>query len=419
MDKKNLIRGDVNLKKILFTPGIASIEALGSITRLIAIADEIRKKEKDCSIIFRAAGREADYAVSCGYEVVQGYKPKFDMQKFLQENVNKDIKGNSSQPKFSFSSICDVIRLKGLTSKEYVQNTFKEEMELVESFKPDLIFGEFEMVMPIVAKKMNIPYFCTGGTPCKKDFSYFGFTNKTEYGYAEDYNELLKSLDLETIENISELNQDYNCSKVFVPSIPELEDLKDSSKYIFLGSVTPKNFIKSDFNFEKKRPMIYVYLSAGGISPNVYQKVILDTFLGSEFDVIVTAGGNPNFRSSENSNTSNVHFMSMVPSDKVLKMTDIAIHHGGQNTTVQCIENEVPSIIFPVKHFERYFNAEKASEIGCALNSSINDFNKEFLLKTCREIIKDNAFKQNLKIYSDKIKSCGGAAKAADFILNY
>lgn len=409
----------VNLKKILFTPGIAAIEALGSITRLIAIADELKKRQKDCKIIFRTAGREADYAAACGYEVVQGYKPKFDVQKLLQQGSNNDNKGNSSQPKFSISSVCDVIRLKGLTSKEYLQNTFKEEMELVRSFKPDLIFGEFETVMPIVAKKMAIPYFCTGGTPAKKDFCYYGFSNRTEYGYAEEYNELLKTLNLKTIENICELNQDYDCSKVFVPSIPELEDLKDSSKYIFLGSVTPKNFIRSEFNFEKKRPLIYVYLSAGEIKPDVYQKVILDTFLGSEFDVIVTAGGNPQFKSSVRSNTSNVHFMEMVPSDKVIKMADIAIHHGGQNTTVQCIENEVPSIIFPGKHFERYFNAEKASEIGCALNPGINNFNKEFLLKTCIEIIKDNAFKQNLKIYSDKIKSWGGAAKAAEFILNY
>ncbi len=134
---------------------------------------KLKKTQKDCSIIFRAAGREADYATSCGYEVVQGYKPKFDMQKLLQQGSNKDIKGNSSQHKFSISSVCDVIRLKGLISKEYVQNTFKEEMELVQSFKPNLIFGEFETVMPIVAKKMEISYFCTGGTSSKKDFCYF------------------------------------------------------------------------------------------------------------------------------------------------------------------------------------------------------------------------------------------------------
>lgn len=250
------------MKKILFTPGIAAIEALGSITRLIAIADEIRKRQKDCNIIFRAAGREADYASACGYKVVQGYKPKFDIQKILQKGKGNDIKGNSSN-KFTISSLCDVMMLKGLISKEYVQNTFKEEMELIQSFKPDLIVGEFETVMPIASKKMDIPYFCTGGTPCKKDFSYFGFSNKTEYGYEESYNELLKTLNLKPIENICELNQDYNCSKVFVPSISELEDLEYSSKYMFLGSVTPKNFIKSDFNFEKKRSLIYVYLSAG------------------------------------------------------------------------------------------------------------------------------------------------------------
>ena len=387
----------VNLKKILFTPGIGAVEALGSITRLIAIADEIKKRQKDCSIMFRAAGREADYAASCGYEVVHGYKPKF-----------------------SIDSLCDVISLKGLISKEYVQNTFKEEMELVQSFKPDMIFGEFETIMPIVAKKLDIPYFSTGGAITNKDFSCYGFSNKTTYGYEEEYNELLKTLNLKTIESICELiSEEYNCTKVFIPSIPELENLEENSKNIYLGSVTPKNFIHSDFNFEKKRPLIYVYLSVGEIKPDVYQKVILDTFLGSEFDVIVTGGGNPQFKRSVISNTSNVHFMDMVPSDKVIKMADIAIHHGGQNTTVQCIENQVPSIIFPGKHFERYFNAQKASEIGCALNPGINNFSKEFLLKTCREIIKDNEFKQNLKIYSDKIKSYGGAAKAAEFILNW
>ncbi|ETI87961.1 MAG: hypothetical protein Q607_CBUC00214G0075 [Clostridium butyricum DORA_1] len=411
---------EVNLKKILFTPGIASIEALGTITRLIAIADEIKKREKDCRIIFRAAGREADYVLSSGYEVVQGYKPKFNIEKLLNQDINSRIKGDLSEPNLSIESLCDVIRLKGIISKEYVQNTFKEEMELVQSFKPDIIFGEFETVMPIVAKKMDIPYFSTGGTTSKKDFCYYGFSNKTVYGYEKEYNELLKSLNLKTIDNICELvSGEYYCKKIFIPSIPELEGLEESSKYIYLGSVTPKNFIKSDFNFIKKNPLVYVYLSVGEIKPDVYKKIILDTFKSSEFDVIVTGGGTPQFKSDKNYNNSNVYFMEMVPSDKVIKMADIAIHHGGQNTTVQCIENQVPSIIFPGKHFERYFNAEKASEIGCALNPGIKNFNKEFLLKTCREIIKENTFKENLKIYSDKIKSSGGVIKAVDFILNY
>lgn len=408
------------MKRILFTPGIAAIEALGSITRLIAIADEIKKQESDCDILFRASGREAKYAMSCGYKAVKGYKPQLNMQEFLSQISKNSDKKNSSYKKMYVNSLCDVIKFKGLISKEYVQTTFKEELNLVQDFKPDLIFGEFETVMPIVAKKLDIPYFCTGGTPNEKDFNCFGFSNKTEsaYEYTENYNELLKNLNLKTIESICELNQNYNSNKIFVPSIPELESLKDDSKNIFLGSVSPKNFIKTDFKFEKKRPLIYVYLSAGQITPEIYQKVMLDAFSDSEFDVIVTAGGNPRFNKNI-ATSSNIHFMTMVPSDKVIKMADIAIHHGGQNTTVQCIENEVPSIIFPGNHFERYFNAEKAAQIGCALNPGIDNFNSTFILKTCREIINSNTFKQNLNRYSNEIKKYGGASKAAEFILNY
>ncbi len=147
------------MKKILFTPGIASVEALGSITRLIAIADAIKEREENCKILFRSAGREAQYAEACGYKTVEGYKPKIDFRKLMSNE-------------YSTNSLCDVMNLKGLISKEYIQNTFKEEVDLVKNFKPDIIIGEFETVMPIVAKKMNIPYFCTGGTPNKKDFDY-------------------------------------------------------------------------------------------------------------------------------------------------------------------------------------------------------------------------------------------------------
>ncbi len=246
---------------------------------------------------------------------------------------------------------------------------------------------------------------------------YFGYNNKNGNGYEKNYNELLDSLNLSKIENICELNQTYYSDKVLVPSIPELEELGDESKYIFLGSVTPKNFIKSEFHFKKVRPLIYVYLSVGQLKPEIYEKVIVDAFEGSKFDVIVTAGGNQRCKSDNDLSSGNVHFMNMVPADEVIKMADIAIHHGGQNTTVQCIENKVPAIIFPGKHFERHFNAEKAEQIGCAVNAGISNFTKDFLIKTCNELIKDNQLKEKLNIYSSKIKSFGGAGRAADLIL--
>lgn len=318
---------------------------------------------------------------------------------------------------YAVDCLCDVMKVKGLYSKEYVQNTYQEEIKLIESFKPDIIFGEFETVMPIAAKKMDIPYVSTGGTPNKRDFNCYGFKNDNDISkvYAESYNELLESINLNPIKSICEMNQDYNSFKVFVPSIPELEGFEESERYIYLGSVTPNNFVETNFSFEKKRPLIYVYLSVGELKPDVYQKIILDTFEGSEFDVIVTGGGVPRFIEKENNN---VHFLSMVPSDKVLEKADIAIHHGGQNTTVQCIEYKVPSLIFPGRHFERFYNAEKASEIGCSLNLKVDSFNKEELLENCRKIMKDEDCKKALNKYSSKIKSYGGAARAAKTLLD-
>lgn len=95
------------MRKILFTPGIAAVEALGSITRLIAIADEIKKRDKNIEILFRTAGREADYARKKGYKVIEGYKPKFDF------NLMKSQKNC-----YAVDSLCDVMKVKGLYSNE-------------------------------------------------------------------------------------------------------------------------------------------------------------------------------------------------------------------------------------------------------------------------------------------------------------
>lgn len=70
------------------------------------------------------------------------------------------------------------------------------------------------------------------------------------------------------------------------------------------------------------------------------------------------------------------------------------------------------------RHFERFYNAEKASEIGCALNLKVDSFNKEELLDNCKKIMKNEDCKKALNKYSLKIKSYGGAARAAELLLN-
>ena len=101
----------------------------------------------------------------------------------------------------------------------------------------------------------------------------------------------------------------------------------------------------------------------------------------------------------------------------MLEQADIAIHHGGQNTTLQCIESKVPALIFPGQHFERYYNAKKAAGIGCAYNLGNDEFTVKKLRLYCDELIEKRPFQANLKNYSHEIRDLGGKRKAAEIIL--
>ena len=99
-------------------------------------------------------------------------------------------------------------------------------------------------------------------------------------------------------------------------------------------------------------------------------------------------------------------------------MADLAIHHGGQNTMVQCIRHKVPSLIFQGRHFERFYNAQKAFEAGCDLNLKVKNFNCEELRLNCGKLIENLECEKSLNLYSKKIESYGDAARAAEILLN-
>jgi hypothetical protein len=63
------------MKRVLFSVGINAVEALGTVTRMIAIADEVRKIAPNTEVLFRAAGSEADHVAKHGYAFATGYKP--------------------------------------------------------------------------------------------------------------------------------------------------------------------------------------------------------------------------------------------------------------------------------------------------------------------------------------------------------
>jgi UDP:flavonoid glycosyltransferase YjiC (YdhE family) len=231
------------------------------------------------------------------------------------------------------------------------------------------------------------------------------------------YNRLLRRLQLPEVSNILELFAGYEYSERLIPSIPAMEEIPESERNHYVGSIVPDKFLGQSWDWEKRRPLIYVYLSIGQITPQLAEEVLTSAFSQSDFDVVFSGAGHPYFEKKGEFNVGNVHFFQYVPADEVLKQADIVIHHGGQNTTLQCIEARVPALIFPGEHFERHFNARKAAEIGCAYNLRNEDFTPEQLLRYCRGLIEQGSFEADLQKYSREIQRLGGKRKAAEIVL--
>jgi len=401
--------------------GINAVEALGSVTRMVAVAREVRQISNSHDILFRSAGAEALYAEQYGFRTVTGYKPAmFGMPAWAAKLPGiLEIKWDGSAP--PIKNMEHIIRMKGLHTDVFVEKTFSEWESLVRDFKPDIIVSEFDLVAPAVAKLHGIPIFTTLQTPGLPSFYSRLFFSEahSDKKLAAPYNRVFKKAGLKNVSNILECFCGLGYSQHLIPSIPEMEEIPSAPINHYTGSIIPQNSGKNGWDHAKKRPLIYLYLSVGGqIGGRLIEKTITEAFSGSAFDVMASCSGNPYFNDRTGNINGNITFSKFLPSGEVLKQADIAVHHGGQNSTLQCIEAKVPSLIFPGLHFERFFNAEKAASIGCAMNLPNRDFTSAKLRRLCENMIKDNPFAEKLEFYSGLIRQYGGSRAAAEIILS-
>ena len=408
------------MKHILFSVGINAVEALGTVTRMVAIADEVKKIAPTTEILFRAAGSEADHVAKHGYAFVTGYKPPlFGLPGWFWKLMSI-VQGEWDGTVPPIKNLESVIRMKGVFTKAYVNTSYLEWEELIKSFKPDVIVSEFDLVVPVVAREHGIPLFSTFsfvGDPAYYSELFYDRPHPDKRLH-RNYNRLLQRRNLPKVSNILELFGGYGHAERLIPSIPQMEDIPEDDRNHFVGSIVPERFSGQPWFWEKKRPLIYVYLSTGQITAQLAEKVLAGAFAESDFDVFLAGAGHPYFEKKGEYQIGNVHFLRYLPSDEVLKQADIAIHHGGQNTTLQCIESEVPALIFPGQHFERHYNAKKAAGIGCAYNLRNDEFTVGKLLSYCHELIEKRSFQANLEKYSRVIRDLGGKSKAAEIVLH-
>ncbi|MGA5691413.1 glycosyltransferase [Cytobacillus pseudoceanisediminis] len=219
------------------------------------------------------------------------------------------------------------------------------------------------------------------------------------------FNTILKELKLNTVSKMEEL---LSGNIDIIPSIPELDPVQHkNAKYV--GPIEID--VQTGHNEEMtKERTILVYpgrlKDTSGDSGVRLIQTIVDGFRGKEELVyIATDEEIPSEIAYKIQWSKN---LKIIPhySSKLLKSSDLFIHHGGHGSCLSSITNKVPSLVIPT-HSERFFNARKVKEVGVGEYLLMNTFTPDLLYNKAKDIMNNLDFKLNLLQLNETIETRG------------
>jgi MGT family glycosyltransferase len=156
-----------------------------------------------------------------------------------------------------------------------------------------------------------------------------------------------------------------------------------------------------------------VYLSLGSLGSadvDLMQRLI-DVLGDSGHHVIVSMGP----RAGELRLAPNMVGEEFLPQTTVLPQVDVVITHGGNNTVVESLHAGKPMVLLPL-FWDQHDNAQRMHETGFGVRLSTYEHSPEELLGAIDRLRGDAALAGRLADCSRRLRSFGGAARAATLI---
>ena len=104
-----------------------------------------------------------------------------------------------------------------------------------------------------------------------------------------------------------------------------------------------------------------------------------------------------------------------VPQTTVLPLVDLAITHGGNNTTTECFHFATPQVVLPL-FWDQYDNAQRLEETGFGRRLSTYEFEADELVAAIDRLLGDEPLRRRMAAESERIQAAHGTATAAGLI---
>lgn len=387
--------------RVLFLPLITGGVALGTISRCLAIAEELRQAGHEAC--FLTGGPALHHVAEAAFPVREGPLPI------------------PPGPVHPMHNLADVARFLNLAQGDYVQAALDAELAAIDSFRPEVIFSEFKLTAPLAAARSGLPLVSTACTPAHPRFVSPLFAEPPrDPEAAAPFNRLLMESGANPVSDVAELFFMRSELKI-VPASARLEPMlqaEDSLHYVgyLLYDRWERAPIPPRVLERATAPrLIFVYFSVGEIGPERYLDVLPKAFDGTEFQAVVAVGDHPALRGLPRA-TANVRYVDFVPGSSILEVCDGLVFHGGQNTAMAALLHGRPSLIIPGSDFERDFNARRIVELGAGLRLTPDEFTPGRVLQAVREL-QGEGFQRRALAHGRELAALGGPRRAAELIV--
>jgi MGT family glycosyltransferase len=159
------------------------------------------------------------------------------------------------------------------------------------------------------------------------------------------------------------------------------------------------------------RAVVYLSLGSLGSADVPLMKRLVEALAGTPHRYVVSKGP----QHAEFELADNMVGEEFLPQTSVLPHVDLAITHGGNNTTTECMWFGKPMVILPI-FWDQHDNAQRVDETGFGSRLSTYEFDEAELTATVNRLLADRATRERAAAVGTRLRQRPGTVTAADLI---
>ena len=346
---------------------------------------------------------------------------------------------------WEFSGLNYQVLRDGYFTPWIVEHRFRKMMQVVNHWKPDIIFSDGHLLSYFLGRIFKIPVF--------QLVRYSVFPEQDNFLWWKQVPDTLvppssMQVFLSLFEKIKEepfpeANRLLKGDAYLIPGTPELEPIKTTSPHLFYGYRIDTQWDERLIKIDKKTRLKKIYVTVGGGAKRThvkeYYNLILRSLIKEKFQLIISDPFEAILSNKQNLDYPNLTLLKWVDSSTIFPYLNLIIHHGGYGSTMESLWWGIPSLIIPY-HSEQEGNGRRIEKLRTGKILPIAQepyqpvmfdyyygettmlggfdicFNTHEINSTVKDLISNDEFKNEARKHSQKLRSQFNSELILNFI---